>query len=125
MARSGEVEDEKPRVHAKSGRDAQDAFRALVPDDARVNVRPMFGSVAAFANDHMFMCLFAEELYFRLGEEDRAQLSAEGGKPLEPMPGRPMREYMGLAEWQARTLPAREWSERALAYAISLGPKKK
>lgn len=85
----------------------------------------MFGSVAAFANDHMFMCLFAEELYLRLNEADRAQLAADGGRPLEPMPGRPMREYMGLAEWQARTVPAREWSERALAYAINLGPKKK
>ena len=125
MARTGEVEDEKPRVHSKSTRDAQDAFRAVVPDDARVSVRPMFGSVAAFANDHMFMCLFADELYFRLGEEDRATLKADGGKPLEPMPGRPMREYVGLAEWQSRTVPARDWAERALAYAISLGPKKR
>ncbi|HUP82640.1 MAG TPA: TfoX/Sxy family protein [Candidatus Limnocylindria bacterium] len=112
-------------VHAKSSRDAQDAFRAIVPDDARVTTRPMFGSVAAFANDHMFMCLFADELYFRLAEEDRQELSDNGGKALEPMPGRPMREYVGLPEWQSRMQPAREWSERALAYAMSLGPKKK
>ncbi|MEA2676118.1 MAG: hypothetical protein QOJ81_259 [Chloroflexota bacterium] len=112
-------------VHAKSSRDAQDAFRAAVPDDARVTVRPMFGSVAAFANDHMFMCLFADELYFRLGEDDRAALKADGGMPLEPMPGRPMREYMGLTEWQSRTVPTRDWAERALAYSMSLGPKKK
>lgn len=125
MAKTGEVEDEQPRVHARSSRDAQDAFRVVVPDDARVTVRPMFGSVAAFANDHMFLCLFADELYFRLGEDDRAALTKEGGKPLEPMPGRPMREYVGLAEWQSRNVPARDWAERALAYAISLGPKKK
>jgi TfoX/Sxy family transcriptional regulator of competence genes len=125
MPRSGEVEDEKPRVHAKSNRDAQDAFRSVVPDDARVSVRPMFGSVAAFANDQMFACLFADELYFRLGEDDRATLTAAGGKPLEPMPGRPMREYVGLTEWQSRMVLARDWAERALAYAISLGPKKK
>jgi TfoX/Sxy family transcriptional regulator of competence genes len=125
MAKRGEVEDEQPRVHARSNRDAQDAFKALVPDDARVTVRPMFGSVAAFANDHMFLCLFADELYFRLGEDDRAQLTKEGGKPLEPMPGRPMREYVGLTEWQSRTVLSRDWAERALAYAISLGPKKK
>jgi TfoX/Sxy family transcriptional regulator of competence genes len=125
MAKAGEIEDEQPRVHARSSRDAQDAFRALVPDDARVSVRPMFGSVAAFANDHMFLCLFADELYFRLGEADRAELTKEGGKPLEPMPGRPMREYVGLTEWQSRNVPARDWAERALAYAISLGPKKK
>src|SRR5687768_18101872 len=63
-------------THAKSSRDAQDAFRAVVPDDARVTVRPMFGSVAAFANDQMFMCLFADELYYRLGEDDRTGLKA-------------------------------------------------
>lgn len=119
------MDDEKPRVHAKSTRDAQDAFRAVVPDDARVNVRPMFGSVAAFANDNMFMCLFADELYFRLGEHDRTTLSAAGGLALEPMPGRPMREYVCLTEWQSRMVPARDWAERALAYAISLGPKRK
>lgn len=119
------MDDEKPRVHANSTRDAQDAFRGVVPDDGRVNVRPTFGSVAAFANDHMFMCLFADELYFRLGEEDRAALTAAGGKALEPMPGRPMREYVGLTEWQSRIVLARDWAERALAYAMSLGPKKK
>jgi TfoX/Sxy family transcriptional regulator of competence genes len=121
----GEKHEGPGVTHAKSSRDAQDAFRVVVPDDARVTVRPMFGSVAAFANDHMFLCLFADELYFRLGEDDRAQLTKDGGKPLEPMPGRPMREYVGLAEWQSRTVPARDWAERALAYAISLGPKKK
>jgi hypothetical protein len=121
-----EQDHEGPAVtHAKSSRDAQDAFRAVVPDDARVSVRPMFGSLAAFANDQMFMCLFADELYYRLGEEDRTGLEAAGGRALEPMPGRPMREYVGLAEWRSRTVPSREWAERALAYAISLGPKKK
>jgi TfoX/Sxy family transcriptional regulator of competence genes len=84
----------------------------------------MFGSVAAFAGGQMFMCLFADELYFRLGEADRTALLADGGGPLEPMPGRPMREYAALPEWQARSVSAREWAERALAYAISLGPKK-
>ncbi len=48
-----------------------------------------------------------------------------GGLALEPMPGRPMREYVGLTEWRSRTVLARDWAERALAYAISLGPKKK
>jgi TfoX/Sxy family transcriptional regulator of competence genes len=111
--------------HAKSTAQTQSAFRALVPDDERVTVRPMFGSVAAFAGGQMFMCLFADELYFRLGEDDRSGLKADGGLALEPMPGRPMREYVGLTEWQSRMVLARDWAERALAYAISLGPKKK
>lgn len=96
-----------------------------MPDDPRVTVRPMFGSVAAFAGGQMFMCLFADELYFRLGEADRAELLAAGGAPLEPMPGRPMREYAALPDWQSRSAPARELSGRSLSYALSLGPKKK
>ena len=110
---------------AKSSALAQDAFRAVVPDDARVTVRPMFGSVAAFAGGQMFMCLFADELYFRLGEAERTDLLAAGGGPLEPMPGRPMREYVALPEWQSHLAPARAWAGRSLSYALSLGPKKK
>jgi hypothetical protein len=73
----------------------------------------------------MFMCLFDNELYYRLGEDDRAALQAQGGSPLEPMPGRPMREYMALPGWQLGAAPTHEWGEKALAYAMSLGPKKK
>ena len=32
-------------------------FESLVPDDALVTVRPMFGNVAAFVNGNMFMGL--------------------------------------------------------------------
>jgi TfoX/Sxy family transcriptional regulator of competence genes len=111
--------------HAKSGLAAQTAFRRVVPDDERVTVRPMFGSVAAFAGGQMFMCLFDNELYYRLGGPDREALRTHGGTPLEPMPGRPMREYMSLPEWQLADAPAHEWGDKALGYAISLGPKKK
>lgn len=109
----------------KSDETARAAFRALVPDDERVTVRPMFGSVAAFAGGQMFMGLFADELFFRLGEADRQLLQAAGGGPFEPMPGRPMREYVTLLDWQARTEMVREWAGRSLDYALSLPPKKK
>ena len=96
-----------------------------MPDDERVTVRPMFGSVAAFAGGQMFMCLFDNELYYRLGEADRQKLLAAGGGPLEPMPGRPMKEYVALPDWRTRAAPSNEWGAKALAYALSLGPKKK
>jgi TfoX/Sxy family transcriptional regulator of competence genes len=111
--------------HAQSTPETQAAFRVVVPDDERVTVRPMFGSVAAFAGGQMFMCLFDNELYYRLGEADRTKLLAAGGGPLEPMPGRPMKEYVALPDWRAGTAPTHEWGDKALAYAISLGPKKK
>jgi TfoX/Sxy family transcriptional regulator of competence genes len=113
-------------VHsAKSSAAAQAGFRTVVPDDARVTVRPMFGSVAAFAGGQMFMCLFGDELFFRLGEPERVELLAAGGGPLEPMPGRPMREYVALPDWQGHRATAHEWAGRSLSYALSLGPKKK
>jgi len=37
------------RPSPKSDEESRTAFRALVPDDERVTVRPMFGTVAAFA----------------------------------------------------------------------------
>jgi TfoX/Sxy family transcriptional regulator of competence genes len=102
------------------------AFRALVPDDPRVNVRPMFGSTAAFVSGQMFMGLFAHDLFVRLAEPDRQALLTAGGAQLEPMPGRPMREYVTLpGDWRAQPELVRLWASRALEYAASLPPKKR
>jgi TfoX/Sxy family transcriptional regulator of competence genes len=109
----------------KSDASARDAFRPLVPDDPRVAVRPMFGSVAAFADGQMFMGLFADELFVRLAEADRQELMAAGGGPLEPMPGKPMREYVAISDWQAEPEMVRGWGLKALDYALSLPPKKR
>jgi TfoX/Sxy family transcriptional regulator of competence genes len=101
------------------------AFRLLVPDDPRVTVRQMFGSLAAFAGDQMFMGLFGEDLFVRLDEVGRQEVLAIGGGPLEPMPGRPMREYVTLPDWRTRPELVVSWAGRALAYATSLPPKKR
>jgi len=37
------------------------AFRALVPDDPTVEVKPMFGNLGAFVNGNMFMGLLARQ----------------------------------------------------------------
>ena len=108
----------------RSGEAAREAFRALVPDDERITVRPMFGSVAAFAAGQMFMGLFADELFVRLAEPQREEVLAGGGAALEPMPGRPMREYVTLPDWQRRPDDVRAWAARSLDYALSLPPKK-
>lgn len=109
----------------KSTPQARDAFRALVPDDERVIVRPMFGSVAAFVGGNMFMGLVADELFVRVAEGDRERLKDDGGRALEVMPGRPMKEYVTLPNWQARAAEVREWGARALVYGLTLPPKKK
>lgn len=109
----------------KSGEAARDEFTALVPDDERVTVRPMFGSVAAFAGGQMFMGLYADELFVRLGEADRESVLAAGGAQLEPMPGRPMREYVTLPGWRDDPELVRSWTPKALVYALGLPPKKR
>jgi TfoX/Sxy family transcriptional regulator of competence genes len=109
----------------KSTAEAKDAFRALVPDDERVTVRPMFGSVAAFVGGNMFMGLVKDEFYVRLDERQRNVLTREGGRALEVMPGRPMKEYVTLPDWRSRPDLAREWGVRSLDYALTLPPKKK
>ena len=104
---------------------AQDkaAFRALVPEDERVSVKPMFGSLAAFANTHMFMGILGGEIMVRLGETDRQAALDAGSSLFEVTPGRPMREYVTVPEW--RTNPARvhELAALAVEYALSLPPK--
>ena len=57
----------KPSEHAKA------AFTKLVPDEPAVNMRPMFGNLAAFVNGNMFTGLFGEDLFVRLPDvQERA-----------------------------------------------------
>jgi len=110
---------------AKSTPEAQAAFRQLVPDDERVSVRPMFGSVAAFANGYMCMGLYGGQLFFRLGDPESSQLIAAGAGRLEPMPGRPMRDYLVVpGDWQARPDEARRLALASLEHTVALPPKK-
>ncbi len=55
----------------------------------------MFGYPAAFRNGNMFAGLFQHSMILRLSPEDRANLAVRAGaRAFEPMPGRPMREYV-------------------------------
>ena len=71
-------------------------FEAVVSDQPRADRRQMFGYPAAFVNGNLTTALHQDDWTLRLGEEDRAQLAAQGALPFEPMPGRPMREYVVL-----------------------------
>ena len=101
------------------------AFRALVPDDERVTVKPMFGSLAAFAGTQMFMGILGTEIMVRLGEAERQSALDAGSVLFEPMPGRPMREYVTVPGWRANPERVQELAAKSLDYALSLPPKKK
>ena len=85
----------------------------------------MFGYPACFVNGHMFMGLHQENMIVRLSEEDRAEaLKVEGSRIFEPMPGRPMKEYVALAPTVLQNRDGvRGWAARALAYAVALPGK--
>ena len=89
--------------------------------------RKMFGYPSAFANGNMFAGLFQENMVLRLPDEDRAKfLKLNGAHPFEPMPGRPMREYVVVPDGvmkSSRQLTA--WLGKSFDYARSLPPKVK
>jgi len=86
----------------------------------------MFGYPAAFANGNMATGLHQDDWMVRLDEAGRAALVAKGGRPFEPMPGRPMREYVVIpASLQRDRRALVLWVKRAFDYTSALPPKKK
>jgi TfoX/Sxy family transcriptional regulator of competence genes len=107
--------------------DDRDRFRALVPDETGVEIKPMFGNLGAFVNGHMFLGLFGADVGVKLDEPDRSKLLAlPGTGPFGPSE-RPMGGYVTLpADWTARK--AKPWIAKAHAAAATLpakAPKKK
>jgi TfoX/Sxy family transcriptional regulator of competence genes len=89
-----------------------------------VELRKMFGYPAAFLNGNMVAGLHQDTVLARLPEADREARFADGWSAFEPMPGRPMREYVALPPEIATDVEAtRRWIERAAAYVRTLPPK--
>jgi TfoX/Sxy family transcriptional regulator of competence genes len=109
----------------KSPQELIDAFIAAMPGAPAVK-RPMFGYPAGFVNGNMFMGLFADKMFVRLPEDSRAELMGIGGSTFEPMPGRPMRDYVVIpATIIAKPAELKSWAAKALNYGESLPAKKK
>ena len=88
--------------------------------------RQMFGYPCVFVNGNMFMGLFADKMFVRLPEDSRAELMGIGGSTFEPMPGRPMRDYVVIPEEiLAKPAELKAWAVKALRYGSSLPAKKK
>jgi TfoX/Sxy family transcriptional regulator of competence genes len=97
-------------------------FRALVPDDPRVVVKPMFGNLGAFVNGNMFMGLFGADIGVKLPEHDAAKLAQTGGGPFGPAE-RPMSGYVSLPPSMSPAT-ARAHVDRALGFVAGLPAKK-
>lgn len=101
-------------------------FRSLVPDDPRVEIKPMFGNLAAFVNGNMFMGLLGSDVGVKLDEAGRNQLMTEPGAGAFGPQERPMGSYVTLPpSWRLSPDQAEPWISRALDYVAELPPKKK
>jgi len=101
-------------------------FGDALKDFPMATTRKMFGYPAAFVNGNMFTGLFQEEMFLRLSDEDRAAIRKEYGTPLfEPIPGRPMRNYVLVPHYILKSPRLlRTWVTKGMEYAKSLPPKK-
>jgi hypothetical protein len=97
-------------------------FRSIVPDDPRVEVKPMFGNLGAFVNGNMFMGLFGSDIGVKLTPDDVIQLRAIGGKPFGPAE-RPMGGWVTLQPSSIGTPDGQRWIARALDQVGTLPPK--
>jgi hypothetical protein len=95
-------------------------FRGLVPDDPRIEVKPMFGNLGAFVNGNMFMGLFGAEVGVKLARSDAESLSrVDGAGPFGP-------EERPMSGWQtlpAATASGSPWIGKALEHVAGLPPK--
>lgn len=88
--------------------------------------KPMFGYPAYFINRNMFAGMFGASVYFRLSTEQVNSLRKEypSISMLEPMPGRPMKDYWAMPESLFKDERAlRQVAKDSAAHARTLPPK--
>ncbi len=87
--------------------------------------RQMFGAPVWFVNGNMFSGVFADGIFARFSEKDRAELKNET-KPFEPVAGHAMSEYLTLPSTILQN--EKRFDDvlaRSYAYVSSLRPKEK
>lgn len=97
----------------------------VLPEGPNIERRKMFGYPCAFVNGNMFAGLFATQMFVRLPAEERLSMMADqDAKALEPMPGRPMKDYIVVpAALMTRETALKELVARALTFGSGLAPK--
>lgn len=93
-------------------------FRGLVPDDPRVEVKPMFGNLGAFIGGQMFAGLFGSDVGVKLPEADLVAMREKGARGFGPEE-RPMGGYVTVPD----DADARDLLARAAQYVATLPPK--
>jgi TfoX/Sxy family transcriptional regulator of competence genes len=108
----------------KSPEELVERFGAAVAGIEGLETRKMFGYPAGFVGGNMVTGLHQDAWIVRLPEDERRQRLDAGWSTFEPMPGRPMREYVAMPDDVVGNADAaRGWMERAAAYVRTLPPK--
>lgn len=109
----------------KIPREHHSVFEAALPDDDRLEVKAMFGGLAAMLDGRMVGGLFGTTAIVKLAPPDYAALVAKGGIPFDPMGNRRvMAETLLLpqGEFDDRVALA-QWLAKARDHVASLPPK--
>jgi TfoX/Sxy family transcriptional regulator of competence genes len=108
----------------KSSPEVVQRFHEAVAGLDGVELRKMFGFPAAFVGGNLTASLFGDTMAVRLPEDERQARLDAGWSLFEPMPGRPMREYVALPNEIASDPDAtRSWVEAAVRHVRTLAPK--
>ena len=104
-----------------------EAFDKITPNLPGLEKRKMFGYPVTFINGNMFMGVHGNSVILRLPEAYRKDfLKLQSASQFEPMPGRPMKEYVVIPEWMFEDKPVLySWIDKSFEYASGLPPKLK
>jgi TfoX/Sxy family transcriptional regulator of competence genes len=117
---------EKGSMHwERSPVELSERFVAVTDGLPEIARKKMFGEIAGFVNGNMVTGLHAGRWFVRLTGDAKAEaLALPGAGPFEPMPGRPMGDYIVLPPGVvADDTALTGWLERAVAVGRTLKPK--
>ncbi len=107
----------------KSSSELVEAFDRILANVNGAERRQMFGYPTGYVNDIWFVgCYEGNQMVLRLPEQDRQEfLALDGAKQFEPMPGRPMREFVVVPWWLIEDEAQMDrWLERSIAYSSTV-----
>ncbi len=109
----------------KVPKDHHPIFLGALPNDPRIETKPMFGGIAARVNGNTFAGLFGLSVMIWLPEDQRAEaLALEGAAPFDPMgDGRRSDKVMLPAAMLDEPAELRRWIKRAFEETAKLPPK--
>jgi TfoX/Sxy family transcriptional regulator of competence genes len=109
----------------KSPEELADRFGRVMDRFPDAERRKMFGYPAAFIGGNMVTGLHQRDWVVRLPEDQQTAARAAGAASFEPMPGRPMKNFVALpSPIIADDDSVAQWIARAIAHGKTLPPKK-